>query len=180
MQNSVSNSPHSPNQSTATGSNVNNDTRTRANRRIDAKTISEIARFCAKQLTESEACRLLNVRPQSWFSWKSRHNRAEKFAALLEAFRADRLNSLIEQIEAGAKGVNMKQPDWRAAAHLLAVTGDKARFGPQADATPMPQPVGQISEAAMLKILAMLRAENAKPVIDVPANEPRQIENTKP
>jgi hypothetical protein len=65
MQNSVSNSPHSPNQSTATGSNVNNDTRTRANRRIDAKTISEIARFCAKQLTESEACRLLNVRPQS-------------------------------------------------------------------------------------------------------------------
>jgi hypothetical protein len=169
------------NQTTDTGSSVNNDTRTRANRRIDAKTISEIARFCAKQLTESEACRLLNVRPQSWFSWKSRHNRAEKFAALLEAFRADRLNSLIEQIENGAKGVNMKQPDWRAAAHLLAVTGDKARFGPQAEAAPLPQPGNTLSDAAMSKILAMLRGgESAKPVIDVPASEPKQIENAKP
>jgi hypothetical protein len=118
----------------------------------------------------------LNVRPQSWFSWKSRHNRAEKFAALLEAFRADRLNSLIEQIEAGAKGVNMKQPDWRAAAHLLSVT-DKHRFGPQAEAAPLPQPWNTLTDETMTKLLAMLRAGNAKPVIDVPASEPKQIED---
>jgi hypothetical protein len=99
---------------------------------------------------------------------------------LLEAFRADRLNSLIEQIEAGAKGVNMKQPDWRAAAHLLAVTGDKARFGPQAEATTPTQPVIQLSDSTMTKLLAMLRAGDAKPVIDIPASEPKQIENALP
>jgi hypothetical protein len=163
------------NQPPDTGSNVNNDTRTRANRRIDAKTISGIARFCAKQLTESEACRLLNVRPQSWFSWKSRHNRAEKFAALLEAFHADRLNSLIEQIENGAKGVNMKQPDWRAAAHLLAVTGDMGRFGAKAEAPPPPQPANQLSDETMMRLLAVLRTGNVKAAASVTAGPPRVL-----
>ena len=109
------------------GSNGNNPSRTRAKHRINARTISEIARFCAKQLSESEACRLLNIRPQSWFSWKSRHNRAEKFAALLEEFRAGRINDLIERIEKSADGIGMKQPDWRAAAFLLSVA-DSKRF----------------------------------------------------
>ena len=154
-------------------------TRALAHRRIDSTCIAGVAKLCAKMLTESEACRLLGIRPRAWFDWKSRCGRTEKFAALLEAFRADRLNSLIEQIEAGAKGVNMKQPDWRAAAHLLSVT-DKHRFGPQAEATPLPQPWNTLTDATMTKLLAMLRAGNAKPVIDVPASEPKQIENAKP
>jgi hypothetical protein len=155
-------------------------TRALAHRRIDSTCIAGVAKLCAKMLTESEACRLLGIRPRAWFDWKSRCGRTEKFAALLEAFRADRLNSLIEQIEAGAKGVNMKQPDWRAAAHLLAVTGDKARFGPQAEATPPPQSGNTLTDETMTKLLAMLRAGNAKPVIDVPDSEPKQIENAKP
>jgi len=156
-------------------------TRALAHRRIDSTCIAGVAKLCAKMLTESEACRLLGIRPRAWFDWKSRCGRTEKFGALLEAFRADRLNSLIAQIEAGAKGVNMKQPDWRAAAHLLAVTGDKARFGPQAEAAPLAASgVNTLSDESMGRILAMLRADYPKPVIDVPASEPKQIENAKP
>jgi len=87
-----------------------------------------IARLCARQLTESEACRKIGVRPQAWFSFKSRHNRSEKFAALLEAFRADRVDDLISKIEASADGKGLKQPDWRAAAALLKFA-DQKRFG---------------------------------------------------
>ena len=117
-----------PAQPPDTASNGNNPTRTRANRRIDTATISEIARLCARQLSESEACRKIGIKPQHWFSWKSRHNRSEKFAALLEEFRAGRIDSLITKIESAADGVNMKQPDWRAAAALLKFA-DMKRFG---------------------------------------------------
>jgi hypothetical protein len=117
-----------PAQPPDTASNGNNPTRTRANRRIDTATISEIARLCARQLSESESCRKIGIKPQHWFSWKSRHNRSEKFAALLEEFRAGRIDSLITKIESAADGVNMKQPDWRAAAALLKFA-DLKRFG---------------------------------------------------
>ena len=150
-------------------------TRALAHRRIDSTCIAGVAKLCAKMLTESEACRLLNVRPQSWFSWKSRHTRAEKFAALLEAFRADRIDSLIAKIEASADGVGMKQPDWRAAAFLLSVT-DKHRFGSQAEAAPQAASgVNTLSDESMGRILAMLRAGNAKPAASVTAGPPAAL-----
>lgn len=176
MENSKTNSANSANQPGDTPETSDIVTRALAHRRIDSTCIAGVAKLCAKMLTESEACRLLGIRPRAWFDWKSRCGRTEKFAALLEAFRADRLNSLIAQIEAGAKGVNMKQPDWRAAAHLLAVTGDKHRFGPQAESAPQAAPgVNTLSDESMTRILAMLRAGNAT-VIDVSASvEPKQI-----
>lgn len=119
------------NQPPDTASNGNIPTRTRAGSRITARTVAEIARICALYHSESEACRLLNIRPQSWFSWKSRHKRSEKFAALLIKFRAGRIHDLITQIEtvadvdkAKAAGVRF---DWRAAAYLLALI-DPQRF----------------------------------------------------
>ena len=118
--------PKSPNQTADTVDNGNTSTRTRAaSRRIEAKTIAEMAELCAKQLTESESCRLLGLKPRHWFSWKSRHKRAEKFAALLEEFRAGRIKDLIARVEKCADGVGMKQPDWRAAAFLLSVADGK-------------------------------------------------------
>ena len=120
-----------PNQTPDTASNGNIPTRTRTGSRITARTVAEIACICALYHSESEACRLLNIRPQSWFSWKSRHKRSEKFAALLEKFRAGRIHDLITQIEtvadvdkAKAAGVRF---DWRAAAYLLALI-DPQRF----------------------------------------------------
>ena len=94
------------------------DTLTRATprRKIDATCIAEIAQLCAKKmLTESEACRKLNIKPRTWFDWKSRCGRTGKFAELLEAYRADRIESLIERIDrSGANGTHgVKYPDWR-------------------------------------------------------------------
>ena len=169
MQNTVSNSPNLPED---TANNGNNLTRTRAKRRIDAATISEIARLCARQLTESEACRKIGVRPQAWFSWKSRHNRSEKFAALLEAFRAERIDTLITNVEDGANGKGMKQPDWRAAAHLLKIA-DAARFGDGVKSDTLPQ-VQIVSDSKLTAILD--KVFGAKPVVAVEtATEPKQI-----
>ena len=127
MKTAPSNSPNSPEQGMSTETNDYISARTGAKRRIDAATISELAQLCAKQLTESESCRLLGLNPRQWLNWKHKHKRAEKFAALLEEFRAGRINDLLAKIENSASGINMKQPDWRAAAFLLSVA-DAKRF----------------------------------------------------
>ena len=127
-----------------TAKNGNNLARPRAGRRIDATTIAAIARLCAKQLTESESCHRLGIKPQQWFAWKSRHKRSERFAELLEAYRADRIEHLIERIEKSADGVDVKFPDFRAALALLKFQ-DQKRFGDSPAVAINPMPVIQIS-----------------------------------
>lgn len=152
----MSNQPAQP---PDTASNGNNPTRTRANRRIDAATISEIARLCARQLSESEACRKIGIKPQHWFSWKARHNRSEKFAALLEEFRAGRIDDLITKIEKSADGIGLKQPDWRAAAALLKFA-DMKRFGDHAvEINNFPAPL--ISDDVAAKVIALFQRQKA-------------------
>jgi hypothetical protein len=97
-------------------------------RKIDAVTIAEMAKLCAKMLTESEACRRLGIKPRTWFDFKSRAGRTQRFADLLEAYRAGRIEGLIDRIENSADGVGVKFPDWRAALALLKIT-DQRRFG---------------------------------------------------
>ena len=160
-----------PAQPPDTASNGNNPTRTRASRRIDAATISEIARLCARQLSESEACRKIGIKPQHWFSWKARHNRSEKFAALLEEFRAGRIDSLSTKIESAADGVNMKQPDWRAAAALLKFA-DMKRFGdsPAVEINNAFAPL--LTDAQIAKVEALFL--KSKAIASAPA--PKQIQ----
>jgi hypothetical protein len=111
-----------------TPENANMLTRTRARRRIDATTVNDIARLAAVTLTESEACRLLNILPSTWFEWKSKHRRGEKYGALLETFRAIRIETLIGRIEDASDPTKTARPDWRAAAQLLRYL-DPVRFG---------------------------------------------------
>lgn len=104
-----------------------------AAKRVDSQTVDGIAHLCAKSLTESEACRLIGIAPKSWFSWKSRHSNSEQFAARLERFRSERIESLISRIEDSSNGVGIRQPDWRASQFLLAVA-DGRRFSAAATA----------------------------------------------
>lgn len=97
-------------------------------RKIDAVTIAEMAKLCAKMLTESEACRRLDIKPRTWFDFKSRAGRNQQFADVVEAYRAARIEQLIARIEASADGDGVKFPDWRAALALLKIT-DQRRFG---------------------------------------------------
>jgi hypothetical protein len=158
----------------------------RARRRFDEKSISTIARLVARSLTESEAARLLGYEPRAWFNFKARGRNDKRFSALLEKFRAERVDSLVARIEKSADGIDLKQPDWRAASQLLSHV-DPRRFsgsGMRAsiEISVPTTPPGQMSDETMTKLLAMLRAGNAKPVIDVPASEPKQIADagTKP
>lgn len=99
-------------------------------RRIDAATIADMAKLCAKSmLTESEACRHLDIKPRTWFDFKSRAGRNQQFADMVEAFRAAKIEQLIARIQASADGADgVKYPDWRAALALLKIT-DQRRFG---------------------------------------------------
>lgn len=133
MQNSETNSANSASQPESTPETSDAPTRAIAHRRIDGTCIAEMAKLCAKMLTESEACRRLGIRPRAWFDWKSRCGRTQKFADLLEAYRADRIEGLIDRIEKSADGVGLKFPDWRAAFALLKIT-DLKRFGESAPA----------------------------------------------
>jgi len=112
-------------------------TRAKLNRKIDAGVIAQMAKLVAKMLSETESCRRLGIKPRTWFDWKSRARRNEKFDELLEAFRADRIEQLINRIEKSANGEDLKYPDWRAALALLKIT-DQKRFGdsPATDANP--------------------------------------------
>jgi hypothetical protein len=158
------------NQTTDAAKTSETPTRTRARRKIDPGVISAIARLCAKSLTESEACRQIGIEPRHWFDWKNRASRSEKFAALLEEFRAGRIDSLIARIENAADGVNMKQPDWRASAHLLAIA-DAKRFSDSGMRNAVQVNVNAplacaLTEAQMDKILDKVfgQLQNAKPV----------------
>jgi hypothetical protein len=134
----------------------------RQRRAIDAKTIAEIARLCSRLLTEAESCRRLGVNPATWRNWKSRNRNDEKFAALLEEHRAGRLDLLIEAIENSAVGKNIRQPDWRAAQFLLAVS-DRQRFNPSASL--------ELS-AVPAQVNVSVIAELSRLVFGVAANEP--------
>jgi hypothetical protein len=156
------------------------NTHTRARRRFDAQMISEIARLCAKALTEAESCRRLGVNPKSWFSFKSRCGRESKFASLLEEFRAGRIESLIDKIEASADGKGLKQPDWRAAAHLLKIS-DQKRFGdsPTVEAAAPVMNIYAILGIDLSKLISegYKQAEQAKAALTV-ASEAKQLPET--
>ena len=117
-----------PNETPETANNDDIHAGAIARRRIDAKAIATIAKLCAKQLTEAEACRRLGIEPRAWFNFKHRAKRGEKFKALVESFRAQRIEHLIERIEKSADGIDTKYPDFRAALALLKIA-DRQRFG---------------------------------------------------
>lgn len=149
--------------------------RAKPRRAIDAQTIAEVARLCSKLLTEAEACREIGINPATWRNWKCRGRNDTRFAELLEEFRAGRIASLITKIESAADGVNMKQPDWRAAAHLLALT-DLNRFStsPPMNQTVVPD-TGALNAMFRLldKVIASREAKQIK-TVDV-----KQIEDVK-
>lgn len=105
----------------------NEDISSPARRRIDRRAIEAVAAMVSRGLTESEACRQLNIRPKTFFNFKATRKNDERFAELLEKFRSARIEDLIKDIESSAKGIGMKQRDWRAAKFLLEVL-DRQRF----------------------------------------------------
>jgi hypothetical protein len=79
--------------------------------------IKAIATIVAKnQRTETEACNMLGIRPKQWFSVKNRPSFRRKFDDHLARMKEFILDKMISRIDKSAEGINLKQPDWRAAA----------------------------------------------------------------
>ena len=90
--------------------------------------LKEIARLVAtRKLTETEACHVLDIKPENYFVFKSRNGRSEIFAKYLEKIKSNKINSLLNQIEDISDGdESIKQkPDWRAKQWLLTITSDR-------------------------------------------------------
>ena len=132
-------------------------------RKLDATTITEIAKLVARGLTESESCRQLEINPAKWFDWKSRCNREQKFGDKLEKLRAVRLDWLLDQVEKSAAGEGLKMRDWRASKFLLEVL-DRRRFNTDKPVVELNvnQPWHKISEKRMREIEAMVEASHPK------------------
>ncbi len=89
-------------------------------RKISLNDIESIADLCVKRLTETEACKLLDINPQCWFDWKGRNSNVTKFSDALMRLKAGKINACMEGIQAaGAR-------DWRALDRTLQLTD--ARF----------------------------------------------------
>lgn len=98
-------------------------------RKIDALTIDAMAKYVAVGHTEREAALLCEIKPSTWYEFKSRNlARATKWTEKMEAYKAKLINHNLERVQKSADGVGTKFPDFRAALALLKIQ-DPQRFG---------------------------------------------------
>lgn len=90
--------------------------RTKRRRKITLETCYEIAQFVAKGLTESEACSLLDIKPETWYDWKCDRRHDPRYAEALTRVRAEFVRDRLATIK------QAENKDWRAAQALLAMT----------------------------------------------------------
>ena len=81
-----------------------------------------------KRLTEHEACIRLNLKPNTWYSWKSRGKNTARTASICARVRGATIEHAINRIEEAGKR------DWRADLARLSLI-DPARFAPHQQST---------------------------------------------
>lgn len=138
--------------------------------------LDEMARLVAvQQLTETEACYILGRKPNSWFNWKSKQRNKQRFDEAFARLRGAKIDSCLRLIDDCADGINMKQPDWRAAAWRAEKISPE-RFSHQ----PIQQLSGVASELVSQMAGALHRAYgvvidiDAHPQLSLPA-APREV-----
>lgn len=98
-------------------------------RKITHFEVKEVAKLVSDSyLTEREACSVLEIPSRVWEQWKGRNDHKEQFEQLFTRLRAQSIQHSIKRISDCGDGIGLKQPDWRAKAHLLALA-DRERFG---------------------------------------------------
>jgi hypothetical protein len=121
----------------------------RKRRKLTQRDIEDIAKLLAKRVTETGACLLLGIRPQTWMNWKAKHKNTSKFKEVFERVREAKINAVIDQIdEAGDKRtyVNKKgevvecSGDWRAKAWIAERVLAPERFADKRNDTAPAQP----------------------------------------
>ncbi|MDE2097587.1 MAG: hypothetical protein KGL39_10100 [Patescibacteria group bacterium] len=115
-------------------------------RKITIEDVEAIAEMMAKRITETGACLILGIKPESWFHFKQRAKNENKFAQLLTRAREAQLNSHLENIE------SFQVKDWRASHALLQLKAPD-RFCQQQSPQSVNQTVINIGESAIRAIL---------------------------
>ena len=90
-------------------------------RRISKQDIEAICSMVAKRMTESEACRTLDIEPKVYFRYKEHARHKREIDAILERTRGAMIKAHLENIEDAEHGRNGHRPDWRASHALLAI-----------------------------------------------------------
>ncbi len=150
-------------------------------RKITSKDIQEIATLMSKRISETGAVLMLQIRPQSWFNWKSKEKNKRKFEELFTRIREKKLNSIIEAIDESGESREINLPngktytkngDWRAKAWIAERVLAPERFSDrqQAEST---TPAQALADEVLLKIAAGMRASRtSKPTAQVIDIEP--------
>lgn len=96
--------------------------RIQRNPKITPDLVEKLTDLVVQQLTETEACQILGIKPETWFTWKCRRNNESKYVELLSRHRAQFIKSRMDTIQ------RAEVKDWRAADRLLQITAPE-RFG---------------------------------------------------
>lgn len=90
-----------------------------------------VASYVARRITETGACLLLNIKPETWMVWKTRNKNSARFEKVLHRVRETKIDATLKQIdEAGdewereyigkdgeVRSIKVKG-DWRAKAWI--------------------------------------------------------------
>ena len=131
-------------------------------------------------MTEKEAIAKLNrgINVANWYNWKDRNK--DKYSEVLTRIRANKLESLLEQVDKAANGRDGIRHDWRAAQWMLTVHAPE-RFSDKSRQAEQPVSVA-ISIAPELARLAFPVVDcPSEPVRDkLPAPEVRALPEARP
>lgn len=144
-----------------------------------------MAKLLSKRITETGACLILGIKPDTWFKWKGRPCNQAKFAKVLEYARETKLVATLEKIdEAGedleittSDGSYTKRGDWRAKAWLAERVLAPERFADRRHDGSAQQPV--ISINLMTQTLERLYKEAGQKAVLDTSQPVASIENTK-
>jgi hypothetical protein len=175
MQNSVSNSPNSPNQPPDTrkeGTNPHVLSRARKQRHyLTLADAESVATLVALRASETEACAALNIPRSTWAHWKQKH--AVQFDEMFQRIRGLKLEAHLKNVEAFAA------KDWRASIAYLEKTMPEKYSTKIEVAAPTSPPSVSVNVLLSLKEKAY-GIGGEKPVEIAASVEPKQIENAKP
>lgn len=88
-------------------------------RKLSVNDLNDIARLVStRKMTETDACIMLGISVKQWFNYKSLHKRDKEFADTVIRMREDKICGMVDLIEDSAKGIGIKQRDWRAGAWI--------------------------------------------------------------
>jgi hypothetical protein len=135
-------------------------------RRITLADVEEMAKLMAKRITETGACLIIGIKPETWFTFKSRGNNNSKFSNILARVRESQLKSHLENIE------SFQVKDWRAS-HVLLQLKAPERFGAQQGASQQAI-TAIISDTAMRSIMDRLYPKPSQ-VVDI--EEVKQVQD---